>query len=53
MPKFKNTFAPLITNDELSVDNVIRGLNLGFIQYKKLPTDVRKAIDTEMGKRTK
>jgi len=53
MPKFKNTFAPLITNEELSVDNVIRGLNLGFIQYKKLPTDVREAIDTEMQKRTK
>jgi len=53
MPKFKNTFAPLITNEELSVDNVIRGLNLGFIQYTELPTEVREAIDTEMQKRTK
>jgi len=50
---FKNTFAPLVENQDLTVDNIIKGLFVGFIKYKDLPPEVRLIIDEEMQKRTK
>lgn len=47
---FQNTFAPLIENQELTVNNIIKGLFLGFIRYEDLPKEVRKAVDEEMKK---
>ncbi len=48
---FRNTFAPLVENDDLTVDNIIKGLFIGVIEYGDLPEDLKNVIDAEMQSR--
>ncbi|MDD9813349.1 MAG: hypothetical protein OXU37_03645 [Thaumarchaeota archaeon] len=50
---FQNTFAPECENHELSVGQIIVGLGFGAFKYRKLPPEVRKAVDEEMRRRVK
>jgi hypothetical protein len=50
--RFKNTFAPNVLADELSVSAIIRMLFLSAIHTDDLPPEVLKAVSDEMLKRT-
>ncbi len=42
--KFKNTFAPHVENEELTIHDIILGLRLSVFDAGLLPTDVQKAV---------
>lgn len=48
---FKNTFAPWVENEELTVDNIIKGLFIGIIEYDDLPEKIKDIVDMEMQNR--
>ena len=45
---FKNTFAPQMENDELSVHDVIIGLRSTVLSFKNLPREVQDAVEAEL-----
>ena len=47
----KNTFAPNMTNEYVSIDGIIHCLRYGFMQMNKLPADVRKHTQAEINRR--
>jgi len=52
MPEtFENVFAPEISQDRLTVDQIIVGLTAGMIRAGKLPPDVQAALAAEMDRR--
>ena len=52
MPEFENTFAPMVTRDKLTTDQVIQLLSHRVIKYSDLPPAVKNFVDREMQKRT-
>jgi len=50
---FKNTFAPNVVNDYLSVGTIINGLKRGAFRLDALPPDVRRAVSEELERREK
>ena len=44
---FKNTFAPHMDNDFLSVHDVIMGLRVSLLHHEDLPPEVQKAVAAE------
>ncbi|MDD9842454.1 MAG: hypothetical protein OXU85_00945 [Thaumarchaeota archaeon] len=45
---FKNTFAPGVEGDSISVEDVIAGLRFGAIKEDSLPTEVHGAVSEEL-----
>ena len=45
---FRNTFAPHVENEYLSVHDVILGLKTTMLHSKDLPLEVRKAVTAEL-----
>ncbi len=45
---FKNTFAPGVEGDSISVEEVIAGLRFGVIREDSLPTEVHDAVSEEL-----
>lgn len=47
---FKNTFEPSCRDRELRVSGIVAGLRCGVFKYSRLPPEVRKAVDEEVGR---
>ena len=45
---FKNTFAPHIENEVLTVHDIIAGLKTTVLHSKDLPTEVQDAVEDEL-----
>lgn len=45
---FKNTFAPGVEGDSISVEEIIAGLRFGVIKEDRLPTEVHDAVSEEL-----
>jgi len=50
---FENVFAPEVSNERLSVNQIIAGLSVGVIRPDCLPPDVQKALGAEIKRREK
>lgn len=48
---FKNTFAPRVENEYLSVHDVILGLKTTMLRSTDLPLEVREAVTAELRRR--
>jgi len=48
---FENVFAPEISQDRLTVDQIVLGLAAGAIRFNKLPSKVQEAIEDELDRR--
>lgn len=48
--KFPNTFAPTIKNKDLTIDNIIQMLSLGF-PFQELPKEIQQAVREETDRR--
>jgi hypothetical protein len=47
---FKNDFAPNLTNEYFSVDEIIHCLRHGFMQIDKLPPHIAKIVQEELNR---
>ena len=47
----KNTFAPSVENEHLSVHYVILGLKTAMLRSRELPLEVREAVTAEIRRR--
>ncbi len=45
---FKNTFAPHVENETLSIHDIITGLRTTILDVKKLPPEVQDAVTKEL-----
>ena len=45
---FKNTFAPRVENENLTVHDVILGLKTTMLHFEDLPQDVQDAVRKEL-----
>jgi len=50
---FKNTLAPNVVNDYLSVGTIINGLKQSAFRFDDLPPRVRRAVNDELKRREK
>lgn len=48
--EFKNTFAPSVDCDVISVDEVLAGLRFGIIKESSLPSEVHDAVAAELAR---
>ena len=48
---FKNTFAPHVKNEELTVSEIIVGLKTTLFSYKNLPPEIQDAVEEELERR--
>lgn len=46
--KYKNTFAEHVTNEELTLDNIIFGLLHGVFRFSTLPEQIQKDVRAEL-----
>ncbi len=46
----ENTFAPNVKNKELTIPQIVLGLQSSVIHYNKLPDEVKKQVDDWLDK---
>ena len=51
MKKYRNTFGPPhVTNEWLTLENILQGIPLGLFRYEDLPDEVKKDVDAYLEK---